>query len=395
MSLPWWKPDEELLETSLVALASCASRLRQTLSGGLPLDSEIPPEEVEEAARIWMTDLLEAAGTVAFLGRGDTARSRLGDLVGSAPAYALAAAAVSRLIEESLTPALSGLMNDIYWLASAEDPDREVLEERIVEALAERDRVELALEGWRLLCGGEPQLDEEALAALGSFDEALKADLWRTLPLGDRRAARCAWAAPEYRCRLWWWDRGCDLPHTALQDMQTAARVIHLFPEAREELERMLQAEQDLERLCKAGEDRRRGTVVSLREYLLRRMQRKSRAVSDSPEIPAMVVGPCRVYGLAAAGYEEKVLYRTGELTVSTDGENLIVDIEPPAESISDTPPVLEARGHTSLAATPAQEPARFEFPLSSPIFSAPEAWLLVSLAKGERRIRLPFDEEA
>ena len=177
-------------------------------------ESGIPLDHDRAAATDHMGDLLDAVGTAVFLGASDTARDRLGDLLDSRAACDLAAAAVSRLIEESLSPALSGLMNDIYELVAAEDGDRECLEERIVDALAERDRVELAMEGARLLCGCEPELDDDSLAALASFDDLLRAELWRTLPLGDRRAARCAWAAPRYRERLWWWFRGCDLPHT-------------------------------------------------------------------------------------------------------------------------------------------------------------------------------------
>lgn len=392
MSLPWWKPDEELLSASLAEIERCASGVRRALSHTPHAFSGPPADQGEESAKTQMGDLLNAVGTVAFLGFGDTARDRLGDLAGSPDACDLATAALQDLIENNLTRVLGGLMDDIYHLASVEDEDKEFLEERIVDALDERDRVELALEGARLLCGREPDLDEEALAALGAFDDVLRADLWRTLPLGDRRAARCAWAAPEYRERLWWWHRGCDLPHTALQDMQTAARVIHLFPEAREELERMLQAEQDFENLCAASEGRGRVKVISLREYLLRKFRPVSAPATDERHVLAAVEF-CAPYGLVAAGYEEKTLYQTAELTVSTDGESLIVDIESPAEPAPDSSPVLEAPGYAPLAATKAPEPARFEFSLSSAPFSAPEAWLLVRLTNVERRIRLPFDE--
>lgn len=403
MSLPWWKPDEDLLAAALAEIDERVAEVRRALSlvapldgreglpGGQagPADSGLHVDHDRAAATDQMRDLLDAIGTAVFLGASDTVREHLGDLVGSPVARGLAAAALSRLIEESLTPALSGLMNDFYELATAEDGAKEVLEERIVDALAERDRVELAMEGARFLCNFEPALDDEVLASLAAFDEVLKAELWRTLPLGDRRAARCAWAAPSYRERLWWWFRGCDLPHTALQDMQTAARVIHLFPEAREELERMLQAEQDLDNLCTAGRDRSRGKVISLRDYLLA----KAFPVADSGRTPASVPEACVAYGLAASHHEEKPLYCTAELTVSTDGENLIVDIEHPAKPTADSLPVLEASGYAPLRARKALEPDRFEFALSSSLFSAPEAWLVVSLVTSEQRIRLPFDE--
>jgi len=400
MSLPWWKPDEELLAATLAEIDERAAEVRRALAfvSCLPdqqpgRESGIPLDHDRAAATDHMGDLLDAVGTAVFLGASDTARDRLGDLLDSRAACDLAAAAVSRLIEESLSPALSGLMNDIYELVAAEDGDRECLEERIVDALAERDRVELAMEGARLLCGCEPELDDDSLAALASFDDLLRAELWRTLPLGDRRAARCAWAAPRYRERLWWWFRGCDLPHTALQDMQTVARVIHLFPEARQELERMLEAEQILDSLCAAGRDRGRGKVISLREYLLRKFRPKTSSSGETRQMFVCVSGPRGPYDLAASHYEEKPLYQTAELTVSTDGENLIVDIESPEKPLADRPPVLEAPDHAPLAARQAPEPNRFEFPLSNPVFSAPEAWLVVSLTTSERRIRLPFDE--
>lgn len=392
MSLPWWKPDEELLAASLAEIEERAKDVRSVLARTSLPGGELPLEEEEEAAWVQMADLLEAVGTVVFLGLGDMARDRLGDLAGSPAGCTLAVAAVRRLIEAGLTSVLSGLMTDIYHLFPAEDREREFLEERIVDALAVRDRLELVLEGARLLCDHCPDLDEDTQADLASFDEVLRAELWRTLPLGDRRAARCAWAAPEYRGRLWWWSRGCDLPHTALQDMQTAARVIHLFPEAREELERMLQAEQDLDSLCAAGEDRGRGKVISLRDHVLRKLRSTSPPATDARRVLA-TAEPCGFNGLAAASYEERPLYQTDELTVSTDGERLIVDIESPAEPAPDSSPVLEATGYAPLEATRAQEPARFEFSLSSPHFSAPKAWLVVRLATAQRRIRLPFDE--
>ena len=76
------------------------------------------------------------------------------------------------------------------------------------------------------------------------------------LPLGSRRAALSMWAAPDWRPRLWWWHRGSDLPYTALTDLDTAARVINVFPEAREELERLLQATRDLDDIVRAGPPR-------------------------------------------------------------------------------------------------------------------------------------------
>lgn len=393
MSLPWWKPDEELLAASLAEMEERASDVRRALARTLPSAAELPSEKEEEAVQVQMAGLLEAVGTLVFLGLGDTVRDRLGNMVGSPAATMLAVAAVRRLIEASLTPVLSGLMTDVYHLFQAEDGEKEFLEERIVDAMTERDRVELALEGARLLCGRDLELDEDTLADLGSFDEVLRAELWRTLPLGDRRAARCAWVAPGYRKRLWWWSRGCDLPHTALQDMQTAARVIHLFPEARAELERMLQAEQDLDSLCGAGEDRGRRKVISLRVYVLRKFRLETPTDVAGRQSSTLVAGPCLPYSLAASTYEEKPLFQTKELTVSTDGERLIVDIESPAEPAPDSPPVLETEGLAPLEATRAQEPARFVFSLSCPHFSSPEAWLVVKLATAERRIRLPFEE--
>lgn len=394
MSFPWWKPDEELLAATLAEIEEGSGEVRRAMGNVWPTGSETPVDREMEEATARMGDLLEAVGTAVLLGCGDVARDRLGDLVESPVVRTLVAAAVSRLIQECLTRVLSGLMNDMYDLDTAEEWEKPVIEERIVEALTERDRVELALEGSRLVCGREPELGDDALAALASFDEVLKAELWRTIPLGDRRAAQCAWAAPEFRERLWWWYLGCDLPHTALDDMQTAARVIHLFPEAREELERMLQAEKDLDNLLAADMKASRGKAISLREYLLERFRMKTPSVVETPQPPSAVGAPLTLhYRLAASHYEEKPLYRAEELTISTDGENLIVDIEPPAKSLAERPPVLKAPGYAPLTARKAPEPERFEFSLSSPLFSAPEARLVVRLVTSERSIRLPFDE--
>jgi hypothetical protein len=391
MSLPWWKPDEELLAESLGQVQDLACEVRRAISGSPRRGSRDSGDEGEEGALSRMADLLQAAGAAAFMGE-DAAVRRLGDLAETQGAEDLAARTLGVLIEQGLAPRLSGLLRDICDYGCVAEEDRPCLEERIVEALAERDRVELAIEGARCLCAREPRLDDETLAALLSFDEVLRAELWRTLPLGTRRAARCAWAAPGHRGRLWWWNRGCDLPHTALEDMQTAARVIHLFPEAREELERLLQAERDLDEMCAAGASPEPRKVIPLRDYLLNKL-RPEVPDEDRKREPFLCIAEMDARYLAASPYGEKPLLRTAEFTLSTDGESLILDIESPAESAPGRLPQLEAAGHPPLAASRAAEPARYEFSLSAPHFSVLEAWLVVSLKDGERRLRLPFDE--
>ena len=400
MTLPWWHPDEELLAEALKHLRDFARDLRQTLRPQpLPLRPEgaVEPETSQVAT---VTDLLEAAGTVVFLGEKLSARSLLSGLSKEPGLASLVSQAVRLLIEDSLEPRLGEMLRDVYDLRLTEEESRASMEETIVDALAERDRVELVLEGARCLLGLEPELDDETRAALLSFDETLSPELWRFLPLGTRRAARCAWAAPLFRERLWWWHRGCELPHKALEDVETAARVIHLFPKAREELDRLIQAERDIEKAAaslpvrgtQTGEPGR-GKLISLREHILARLRAVTQPGAPRESDLLLVAERQRLY-LAAAGDEEKPLYSTPEIVISSDGGTLFLDIQSPAEQAPGRLPLLEAADHPPVEGSPT-EIGRFEFSLSIAHFSSEEAWITVFLEAGERRIRLPFDDES
>lgn len=224
-----WKPDEGVLEEARAVLLDWIASVGE--------DPVAPDRRVGEAL-----SALEAAGTLSLMG-----------LAGEVDAYAeprrerLAtevATALEELDPASLDEAASTLLTRAPDLELDEDEDALAeLEEELVEALSARDRAELVLEGARRVLAREPELSVELEASILGFDEALRPELYRLLPLGSRRAAMAAWAEPSQRSRLWWWHRGAGLPHTALRDLGTAAWVIRVFPEARAELERLVEAD--------------------------------------------------------------------------------------------------------------------------------------------------------
>jgi hypothetical protein len=229
-----WQPDETLrVETSTML-----DDMLATLSAADPSDPR---------ARAVARGALEAAGTLVFLGLAEDARRAL-DRAGAALAHA-AHELVRSLEAEPLERALVEVLELAPELQLSPDDELPQIEERIVDALSVRDGVELLLAGAHLVLGDGVELDADLESSIMTFDELLGRELWRLVPLGSRRAARAAWAAPALRPRLWWWHRGADLPHSALSDLGTAARLIQIFPEAKEELERMLQAERDLDAL--------------------------------------------------------------------------------------------------------------------------------------------------
>jgi len=219
------------------------------------MDAVFPPDLREEAVcvvEIWLGEdriddesrtnvLLEAAGVLSLLGDG-------GRVEALAAPYriqleARVAEAISSFEPEVLDLVIDRVLELAPELALAEGGVLADLEEEVVRLLLTRDSIELALEGASLLLGHKPSIPAELAAAIAGFDRRLEPELWRLVPLGSRREAMCAWAEPSRRAQLWWWHRGSSLPHTALAELASSAWLIHVFPEARAEFERLIEAE--------------------------------------------------------------------------------------------------------------------------------------------------------
>ncbi len=233
-----FEPDERLIADAKSVIADCVA------------ESESKTVSVHELAE----EVLEALGTLVFLGREQDALDRK-----SQADLSWIFAEIGPSLAEALSEQLDDALAEISMLASElrelKEESRLETETLLVDALAARDRVELVLEGARVALGREPGLTLDLQVSLESFEQIVSPILWQTLPLGPRRAAKAYWCTPEMRPRLWWWHRGADLPYNALEQLETAALVIQAFPEAREELEQMIQSAEILHKAARFSSD--------------------------------------------------------------------------------------------------------------------------------------------
>jgi hypothetical protein len=114
--------------------------------------------------------------------------------------------------------------------------------------------------------------------------------------------------------------------------------------------------------------------VVSLRSRLLRRSSRSSHGETIS---------------LAAADFEERVVFKRPELTLSVTRSSLILDYEEAAPG--ETPPLIEAEGHAPLEGRATHE-GRFEFGLDAAQLAGAAARLVVPVS-GAAPLRIELKE--
>jgi hypothetical protein len=251
------------------------------------------------------------------------------------------------------------------------------LTDQVAVAISARDRVESLREGAKLFLEGDPPESLDLQVAVEAFDQTLAPMLWRTLPLGKLREAQNELFAPELRHRLWWWNRGADLPHDALLHLETAARVIHAFPEARAELERLIAAEEGIEGIA-TGESQT-GRVVSLAEHFAR--QALARHESRHERLQLAASDECM----------EQVILEREDLVLSVRGTTLIVDLEQPPADEPDPVATIQVPEHSVLPGKPAEIDS-FTFDLGDDRFAAGEGTLTVRLKDGAVTIPLPLN---
>ncbi len=350
-----YQPDKLLLAETRNLLDQCASK-----QGDI---------DTAEAA-------LEALGTLIFSGSADEARDRaarddlswLADEVG---------AVLGGTLAERLDDAMTAVAALAPKIRSAEPDSTGELEERLLKALAYRDKVELVLAGADVVFGVLPELPMELEVSLASFEDMVEPMLWQTLLLGPRREERSTWCAPKMRKRLWWWHRGADLPHDALEHLETAARVIHAFPEAREELERLIRSEELLQQMAARGAGEL--GALSLAEHFEGLARGRG---GDENERLALAAAP---------EDEEKTLLEHEALTIAYCQGTLIVDLEQDPDMEAAHPVILEVPGQELLAGTPG-EVNSFTFDLADPRFQAREGRLCVYLVSGAVHLGLPLE---
>ena len=258
-----WKASQRLIESATQTAREAIEALRP----------DAPTRDRREA----ILDLLDAAGTLALIGRGTDARSLCSTVDHREVSSVIRSVGFSALPDQVLQVVLRAPQ-----LATADGPERIHLFEEIRAALTERDRVAILLAGASEILGSSPELEIEQEAALLEFTELLKPELWRLVPLGALRAESVAWVDPSRRSEFWWWSSGAGIAASALDDLSSAAALIARFPEAREELERLIVAQTRLDDALRAkvtpfasaGPSRPTATVISLAEYLSKRLAR-------------------------------------------------------------------------------------------------------------------------
>ncbi|MFH1438525.1 MAG: hypothetical protein ABIJ56_22645 [Pseudomonadota bacterium] len=362
-----WRPEKKLVEVT--------AQKRDDLLVEL-LDKNLDTEDPQ--ARKKVLELFQAIGMRHVMGLEDV----LSDEHREA-ACGLVSLALESLDPEGLLSAAENLVLRAPELLMLEDEALKTLEDELEANLKERDSVELVLSGARAVLGREPELPLELETAILTFEDLVRDELWRLLPLGRRRAAGILWAEPSMRQKFWWWVLGQDLPETALEDLSTAARIIHLFPKARQGLEAMIEGEKAFEVEAEARQTSGRKDI-SLREHIL-----KSR-------YDALCRKETRegVLKLAADEGQELVLVREPEtspkVAVSSNGRRLIVDIEPPHRLKQGKRPVLEAQGQKPLELMPTER-GRYEAPLDEVAFQATTGKLVIALDTDEIVLEIPF----
>lgn len=356
-----WQPEKELVDGTAKKRDEILCELSEEID---PRDSKRYPKVLE---------LFKVLGMRHVMGLEETLTSDLREKI-----ISLVPLALAYLKPEQVLAAAENIVLRAPELLLLEDEALTKLEDELEQDLKTRDRVELVLIGARSVLGCDPELPLELETAILTFEGLLKEELWRLLPLGSRRAAAIVWAKPEMRQRFWWWALGEDLPQTALEDLSTSARIIHLFPKARQELESMIVAEKFFE-FSEAGREK-----ISLREFFLKtryeNLCQKKRQEG--------------IFKLAADVGEEIVLLREPEdspkITLSSDGRKILLDIEPPHRLRGGEKPVLEIPGREKKEFTPTER-GRYELLLDEEIFKAPAGKILVLLETEDVFLEVPF----
>ncbi|MFO8071218.1 MAG: hypothetical protein R6V85_05010 [Polyangia bacterium] len=328
-------------------------------------------KEVDAGRGDATVDLFEALGTLMLCGAEGDADAWIGTNE-QETLRDRAARALDGLDPDELDDAALEFSLAIERLREAADDDTTDLEERIVDSLAVRDRVELVLAGVERATEEAPQLSDELGSAIDSFDEIAEDRLMWTTRLGFRRAARCAWARPEHRRRFWWWSRGSDLPAHALDSLEMAARLIRVFPGARRELELRVEAEELLGRMILPAQAD--SNLVNLADWLNRKVSQAPLRVAASPE------------------GDERVLIEGDKVSVSATARSLIVDCEVPWDAGRDDVVVLRAEGLDDLVGRPTLK-GRYEFDRAVEHLERERARLVVHLEGEDVEVELPPSE--
>ena len=351
-----WKEDPELLHAAIETMTSSV-------------------EQLSTADVSVLFEALDAAGTLALLGHGKRAL----ELVARADARQLQRAvndALGGMDLDELDQAVVTLLTRTGDLDTCDEADRLEVLEAVREVLSTRDRLDRVLRGAQLILGRPAPLNVDQRGCLEHFDTVVRSELWRTVPLNDSRSAAIAWVEPRQRKALWWWAHGADVPTDALDSLADAALLIQRFPEARAELERLIEGEQLVQRAT-------RSNVIDLASWVARRRSalRRQEAAFDQDE-------PLRA-AAADSRDEEIPLYEDRNLDVSfVFPDRLFLDVK--ADRKEGVPPRVSA-GARDLEVTPVPKTVeRFVAALDDRALAEPKLFISLGLVNGAVQVVLP-----
>lgn len=290
---------------------------------------------------------------------------------------------------EAIDEAMPGFADAVTWFAAHPDPATvdPAIESAALGALRARHAAEALLEGASVLVGHsvEPHLDLEA--SLDAFDEVVRENLWALVPLNTTRRAQAMELAPHVADRCWWWTLGVDVPDDALLALTKAAQLLAVFPQARQELDRLIREARDRGASPPSKEvppdavGGGRGALPRGVVEFLRGLQARN---TDADEEP----GALPIFG---AG-DEFVVRDLDGVTLSVDDESLLVDYEESCEPDPLRPPTVEQPGAPTIEGIPKFE-ARFALPFATFRAEADRALLRVP-RRGEEDLLVPIPWE-
>lgn len=213
------------------------------------------PEEAREAALVTLQrevrtaaetfEALCALGALVLGSAHEVAEPHLERLRGAASALRgqLDVGEFSARVDELLARLETEPPEDALHVAGGALPSWADFAERV---LAARHRIELTERAWALLWPGESALEDSAARELSEADELLHQELWCLTVLNEHRRAALEAIAPAERSCVWWYAEGAHVHPRAALHLGEVAALAACFPDAREELDALLDAERVL-----------------------------------------------------------------------------------------------------------------------------------------------------
>lgn len=332
-------------------------RLLERYAGGGPatavprlVSTDAEGREVRYGPGDLVWDLLVAVGHLVYSGVGERVRDAWSRKPGVVESLC---DAVPCLDFSGLGPAAVDL------LTASPDPDRADAA-LVLEALRIRDEAEFVREATRHF-PGQCRLTDEQESELIAFDDVVRPELSRLIPLGEGRVKPVDWVAPECRRTFWWRFHGSDVPPDGQDRLVDAALVLSRFPELWGKLQWQVAANVLMDEVAgayqaagSAGEPGSAEPPTTGASDEVAPTSGGAQVIAFPPPSPALP---------RAAGFEapEPLSFRDGpDFDVTLVGHRMVVDVLIPLAH--DRVPVIDVDGLTIAGTRVAGGVDRFEF---------------------------------